>query len=111
MSGYGGKIPVMPKSVVGVFMSASPPEYEKYKISRGVIFLADGERINLVTATHVLDYRSGFFIEAMLVDIPFETLQKINRAETAEVQIGSTEFVVPLVLQDVMREFAGRLAP
>ncbi|HEV3469089.1 MAG TPA: hypothetical protein VG148_07190 [Pyrinomonadaceae bacterium] len=111
MSGYKGKIPVTPKSVVGVFMSASPSEYEKYKISRGVIFLSDGERINLGTATHALDYRSGFFIEAMLIDIPFETLQKINRAKTVEVQIGSTEFVVPSVLQDAMREFAGKLAP
>ena len=111
MSGYKGRIPVTPKSVIGVFMSASPSEYEKYKISRGVIFLVDGERINLGTATHAPDYRNGFFIEAMLIEVPFETLQKINRAKTVEVQIGSTEFVVPSVLQDAIRVFAGKLAP
>jgi len=111
MSGYKGRTPITPKTVIGVFMSASPSEYEKYKISRGVIILADGERINLGTATHALDYRNGFYIEAMLVDIPFEVLQKINRARSVEVQIGSTEFVVSPVLQDAMREFAGKLAP
>lgn len=111
MSGYKGSTPITPKTVIGVFMSASPSEYEKYKISRGVIFLADGERLNSGTATHALDYRNGFYIEAMLVDIPFEVLQKINGAKNVEVQIGSTEFVVSPVLQDAMREFVRKLAP
>jgi hypothetical protein len=93
MGGYKGKIPIVPKTVLGIFYSVSVSEYRKYEISRSVIFLADGERIDLGTATHAVDFRNGFYIEAMLIDIPFETLQKISRAKNVEAQIGSTEFV------------------
>jgi len=109
--GYKGKDPIVPKTVLGIFYSVSESEYRKYDISRSVIFLADGERIKLGTATHALDYRNGFYIEVMLIDIPFETLQKISRAKNVEAQIGSTEFVVSSTYLEAMREYARKFAP
>lgn len=111
MGGYKGKVPVVPKTILGIFYSVSSSEFRKYEISRSVIFLADNERINLGTATHALDYRNGFYIEIMLIDIPFETLQKISRAKNVEAQVGGTEFVVSSAYLEVMREYARELTP
>ena len=111
MGGYKGRTPIVPKNILGIFYSVSDSEFRKYEISRSVIFLADYERIKLGTATHAVDYRNGFYIEVMLIDIPFETLQKISRAKTVEAQVGGTEFVVSSTYLEAMREYAKKFAP
>jgi len=111
MGGYKGKVPIVPKTILGIFYSVSSSEFRNYEITRSVIFLADNERINLGTATHALDYRNGFYIEVMLIDIPFETLQKIGRAKIVEAQVGGTEFVVSPAYLEAMREYARKLTP
>jgi hypothetical protein len=109
MSGYKGNAPVTPKSILWIFFSPSPTESQTYAISHGVIVLADGERFNLGDTTHKLTYNEGFFIEAMLLDVPFKTLVKISKAKSVEIQIGSTDFAASPQLLMAMREFASRL--
>ena len=62
-------------------------------------------------ATKPAKLRDGFYIEVMLIDIPFETLQKISRAKTVEAQVGGTEFVVSSTYLEAMREYAKKFAP
>lgn len=109
MSGYQGSKPVTPKNVLWIFFSVSPSEARTYAVSHGVIVLADGERIRLGDTTYRPTYNEGFYIEAMLLDVPYDTLVKIANAKSVEIQIGSTDFAATPKLLETMREFAGRL--
>ena len=106
---FAGQKPVTPTNFPVMFMATNKDL--KYYLSHGLIFLVDGERIKFDDVKYTKLTYQGYFIEVMILAVPFNTLKKIVAAKKVEAQLGSTEFALSDDYLEAMRDFVSRVSP
>lgn len=99
--------------------SPSPPETiqfgvtamstkEKYKKSRHLIVLADGQRFDLGDLDRDVDDEEILIFEKMTTTVPFRTVLQIANSQGVEMQVNEIEFKVPPDALVALRDFVSR---
>lgn len=100
--------------------SPSPPETvqlgltamsakEKYKKSRRLIVLADGQRFDLgELGKDVEEVEEILIFEKMMTTVPFRTVLQMANSQSVEMQLNEIEFKVPSEALEALRDFTSR---
>ncbi|HBB87235.1 MAG TPA: hypothetical protein DC047_06435 [Blastocatellia bacterium] len=104
---YPKQSPSLPETVqLGLTaMSAK----EKYKKSRRLIVLADGQRFDLgELGKDVEEVEEILIFEKMMTTVPFRTVLQMANSQSVEMQLNEIEFKVPSEALEALRDFTSR---
>jgi len=82
---------------------------EKYKKSRHLIVLADGQRFDLGELDRDIDeVEEIFMFEKMMTTVPFKTVLQMANSQSVEMQLNEIEFKIPSEALEALRDFTSR---
>ncbi len=91
---YPGRVKVVPREVVLVFVSLTGAEVNKYESARKLTVIIGEQRLPLGESKRSKQLQDGLFIETMTLSIPMDIFLRMGRAKAVTLKLGFTE--VPL---------------
>jgi hypothetical protein len=107
---YPKQSPSPPETVrFGLTALTATTDKEKYKKSRHLIILADGQRFDLGELDRDVDEEEEILrFEKMMTTVSFRTALQIANSQSVEMQLNEIEFKVPSEALEALRDFASR---
>lgn len=107
---YPKQSPSPPETVrFGLTALTATTDKEKYKKSRHLIVLADGQRFDLGELDRDVDEEEEILrFEKMMTTVAFGTILQIANSQSVEMQLNEIEFKVPSEAIEALRDFASR---
>lgn len=107
---YPKQSPSPPETVrFGLTALTATTDKEKYKKSRHLIVLADGQRFDLGELDRDVDEEEEILrFEKMMTTVAFGTILQIANSQSVEMQLNELEFKVPSEAIEALRDFASR---
>lgn len=98
-------------NLVALIFSARTESDLQYSRSRSLIFLADGERLNLGDTEYEVVAREGFSLEFLQAYIPAGQVVTLANADSVEGRLGPTEFQLPESGLSELRDLLAKMTP